>query len=427
MTDTSEKHHKIFYGWWIVGALFFIAAYFGGTFFYSFTAILDPIAAEFGWTYAQISVAASIRGMESGILAPLVGWLIDKWGPRKLLVSGILLSTIGIFFLSQANSLAAFYGSFFIISGGLSACINVIPMTVVGYWFRRRVSTATGVVVAGTAFGGFMIPLVTQMIDMFGWRMAMIYLGAGALVIFLPLAMVVRHKPEQYGYLPDGDTSVVQVTQKDKSAMQITDVDVDARRALKNRIFWFITIATLCSFLITNAVVTHVMTYLNTVGIERSLASFIASGIPIMTIVSRLGFGWLGDRFDKRWVMASGYILMFFGLLLFSTVTITRTWILIPFLIIFGLGYGAPIPVMPAILREYFGRTHLGTLIGLVMGIAMVGSIISPPLTGWIFDKFGSYQIAWFTCAGFAIIGTVSMIVIPSVHKMIETASRKRS
>lgn len=427
MTDTDEKQHKIFYGWWIVGALFFISAYFGGTFFYSFTAILDPIAFEFGWSYAQISVAASIRGMESGILAPLVGWLIDKWGPRKLLVSGIVLSTIGIFFLSQANSLAAFYGSFFIISAGLSACINIIPMTVVGYWFRRKVSMATGVVVAGTAFGGFMIPLVTQIIDMFGWRMAMIYLGVGALVIFLPLVMVVRHKPEQYGYLPDGDNAVLQITQKDISAVQVIDVDVDAKHALKSRIFWFITTATLCSFLISNAVVTHVMTYLSTVGIERSLASFVASGIPIMTIVSRLGFGWLGDRFDKRWVMASGYILMFFGLLLFTTVTMTSTWLLIPFLIIFGLGYGAPIPVMPAILREHFGSAHLGTLIGFVMGVSMVGSIISPPLTGWIFDTFGSYQIAWFICAGFAIVGTVSMISIPPVRKVIGTASSKDS
>jgi MFS family permease len=100
---------------------------------------------------------------------------------------------------------------------------------------------------------------------------------------------------------------------------------------------------------------------------------------------------------------------------------------LIPFIIIFGLGYGGPIPVMPAILREYFGRSQLGTLIGFVMGIAMVGGIISPPITGWIFDTFGSYQIAWFMCAGFAIIGAVSMISIPPVRNVIETASSKGS
>jgi MFS family permease len=422
MTDTNEKRHRIFYGWWIVSASFFILAYFGGIFFYSFTAILDPIASESGWSYAQISVAASIRGVESGILAPLVGWLIDRWGPRKLLMSGITIAALGTFFLSQANSLAAFYVSFVVISIGLTACTNIIPMTVVGNWFRRKVSMVTGIVVSGTAFGGLMIPVVTRIIDMFGWRMAMIYLGAGALVIFLPLALVIRHKPEQYGYLPDGDTAT-QIAQKDMSAVQVIDVDIDAKHAMKGRIFWFIATATVCSFLIANSVITHVMTYLGTVGIERSLASFVASGIPIMTIVSRLSFGWLGDRFDKRWVMASGYTLMFFGLVLFSTVTITRTWILIPFIILFGLGYGGPIPVMPAILREYFGRSQLGTLIGFVMGIAMVGGIISPPLTGWIFDTFGSYQFAWFMCAGFAIIGAVSMISIPPVRNVIETAS----
>jgi MFS family permease len=427
MTDTDRKQHKIFYGWWIVSASFFILGYFGGIFFYGFTAILDPVAVEFGWSYARISVAASIRGMESGILAPLVGWLIDKWGPRKLLMSGITIAALGTFLLSQANSLAVFYGSFVVISIGLSACTNIVPMAVVGNWFRRKMSMVTGIVVSGTAFGGFMIPLVTKIIDTFGWRMAMIYLGAAALVIFLPLALVIRHKPEQYGYLPDGDTATTQIVQKDISAVQVIDVDIDVKHALKSRIFWFIATATVCSFLIANSVVTHVMTYLSTVGIERSLASFVASGIPIMTIVSRLGFGWLGDKFDKRRVMASGYTLMFFGLVLFSTVTITRTWMLIPFIIIFGLGYGGPIPVMPAILREYFGRSQLGTLIGFVMGIAMVGGIISPPITGWIFDTFGSYQIAWFMCAGFAIIGAVSMISIPPVRNVIETASSKGS
>jgi MFS family permease len=418
MTDINEKQHKIFYGWWIVGALFLIAAYVTGIVFFGFSAILDPLASEFGWSYAQISVAASLRGVESGLLSPLVGWLIERLGPRKLFIAGIIITGTGLLLLSRINSLGTFYAVFFYISIGLSICTNVIPMTVVGYWFRRRVSIATGIVVSGTAFGGLLVPLVTSAIDTYGWRMTMVGIGIGALVIFIPIALIIRHKPEQYGYLPDGDISVNQVTDNDKLFDQINDMDIEVKQAVKGRIFWFIGLSAACHFLVVNAVITHVITYLGTIRIERSLASFVASSIPIMTIVSRLSFGWLGDRFDKRWVMASAYLLMFISMFLFNGAAIAGTWILIPFVILFGLGWGGPVPVLPAILREYFGRAHLGTLIGFVMGITMVGSIIGPPLAGWFFDTFQSYRGAWFTCAGIIITGLICLVSIPSVAKV---------
>jgi MFS family permease len=236
MTDTNKKRHKIFYGWWIVGALFLIATYVTGIVFFGFSAILDPIASEFGWSYAQISVAASLRGVESGLLSPLVGWLIDRWGPRKLFIMGIAITGTGLLLLSRINSLATFYAVFFFISIGLSVCTNVIPMTVVGYWFRKRVSIATGVVVSGTACGGLLLPLVTSAIDTYGWRMAMVGIGIIALVVFIPIALIIRHKPEQYGYLPDGDTSVNQVTNNDKLFDHTNDVDIEVKQAVKGRI-----------------------------------------------------------------------------------------------------------------------------------------------------------------------------------------------
>jgi sugar phosphate permease len=417
MTDTNEKHHKIFYGWWIVAALFFIAAYVTGIVFFGFTAILDPIASEFGWSYTQISLAASLRGIESGLLSPLVGWLIEKWGPRKLLLLGITITGIGLLLLSKVNSLATFYSAFFVISIGLSICTNVIPMTVVGYWFRRRVSIATGIVVSGTACGGLLVPLVTGAIDTYGWRIAMTGLGIGALVIFIPVAFIIRHKPEQYGLLPDGDTSVKQVNDNNRYPDK-PDIDIEVKQVIKKRIFWFIGIASACHLLIVNAVVTHVMTYLGTAGIARASSSIVASAIPIISIAGRLSFGWFGDRFDKRWVMVAGYLFLCTGLLIFNGIASTGTWLLFLFIIFFGLGYGGPIPIVPAILREYFGRAHLGTLIGFILGITMVGSIIGPPLAGWFFDTFHSYKGAWFTCAGIAVIGIICLASIPSANKV---------
>jgi OFA family oxalate/formate antiporter-like MFS transporter len=107
--------------------------------------------------------------------------------------------------------------------------------------------------------------------------------------------------------------------------------------------------------------------------------------------------------------------LIFFG---FSATA--GSWVLIPFIILMGIGYGGPVPMMPALLREYFGRVRLGTLLGVCMGAAALGSMIGPPLAGWVFDKLGSYQVAWFAFAGLLIAGMVSLMTTPSVshHKV---------
>jgi MFS transporter, OFA family, oxalate/formate antiporter len=422
MTELDQRQHKIFYGWWIVGALFIIAAYTAGIAFFCFTAILDPIAGEFGWSYAQISFAASLRGIESGILSPLIGWLIDRMGPRKLLVLGILLAGIGLFLLSRVNSLAAFYGTFFLISIGLSASTNVMTMTVVGYWFKRRVSVATGIVVSGTACGGLLVPLVTQMIDTYGWRMAMVLVSIGAIVILLPLSFIVRHKPEQFGYLPDGDSLVEQPSEKDRLIEQDPDADIDVKQVVKGRIFWHIGIASACHLLVVNAMITHVMPYLNTAGIARSLSSMVASMIPIVSILGRLSFGWFGDRFDKRRTMATGFALLCVSMLLFNAVASTGFWLLVPFIILCGFGYGGPIPLLAGIIREYFGRKRLGTILGFIMGITLIGSIVGPPMAGWIFDIFGSYRVAWLACAGITAAGLISILTIPSKSNEMKAA-----
>jgi MFS family permease len=325
-------------------------------------------------------------------------------------------------FLSRINSLAAFYGAFFIISIGLSICTNVIPMTVVGYWFRRRVSIATGIVVSGTACGGLFVPLITQIVDTYGWRTAMVMIGIGAIVIFVPVSLLVRHKPEQYGYLPDGDTPEEQASEENIFTDQDPDADVDVKQVVKGSVFWHLAIASACHLFVVNAVITHLMTYLRTIGIDRSISSMVTSTIPIISILGRLSFGWLGDRFDKRWVMATGFFFLLASMLLFNSLASAGVWLIVPFVILCGFGYGGPIPVIPAVIREYFGRARLGTILGFVLGITMLGSMMGPPLAGWIFDTFGNYRSAWFACAGIAAAGFISLITIPRISDFKKTA-----
>jgi len=200
---------KVFYGWWIVAACFAVALYVGGAVVYGFTAVFEPIASEFGWSYTQISLAASLRGLEMGLMAPLVGLLVDRWGPRRLTFAGAGLVGIGLMLLSQVNSLPMFYGTFGLVAIGTSACTSTVLMAAVANWFRRRVGIATGITASGFGASGLLVPVVTHLIDACGWRTAMVILGLEMLVVGLPLSLVLRHQPESYGYLPDGDESPV--------------------------------------------------------------------------------------------------------------------------------------------------------------------------------------------------------------------------
>ncbi len=151
---------RVFYGWWIVGASFLIAVYVGGVIFYGFTAFIEPIADEMGWSYTQISLAASLRGLETGFFAPIIGILADRWGSRRLIFCGALISAAGLMLLSTSNSLSTFYLSFVFIALGMSASTATVLMTAVANWFRKRIGLASGIAICGFGVGGLLVPLI---------------------------------------------------------------------------------------------------------------------------------------------------------------------------------------------------------------------------------------------------------------------------
>jgi len=152
----------MFYGWWIVIACSLIGFYVAGVVFYGFTAFFEPIREEFGWSYTQISFAASIRGLEMGIFAPFIGFLVDRFGSRKLLLWGTITVGSGLILLSQTHSLAMFYGSFLFIAFGAGGCASVVTMAAVANWFHKKVGIALGLMASGIGASGLMIPPIVQ-------------------------------------------------------------------------------------------------------------------------------------------------------------------------------------------------------------------------------------------------------------------------
>jgi MFS family permease len=218
----------------------------------------------------------------------------------------------------------------------------------------------------------------------------------------IPLSFVIRNKPEQYGYLPDGKLADGRISEHE---IQHEKVEISFRKALKKKSFLYLNLAEVMRFMVLTAVVLHIMPYLGSMGISRPTAGLVAAAIPLFSIIGRFGFGWLGDVFDKRYVIAVTFGFMGMGMLAFSHMQ--SKWAIYLFLFLFSPGFGGGSVLRGAILREYFGRDSFGKMIGILMGFASIGGIIGPTLAGWVFDTLGSYDFIWLVFAGCISLGII--------------------
>jgi MFS family permease len=404
LSDFMPKKGKIFYGWWIVAASFLMFLICGGTAFYGFTSFFNPMVDEFGWSAAQVSFAFSLRSVETGVMAPLIGFLTDKIGVRKIIVFGMALSGGGFILLSTIDSLSYFYGIFILLSIGTSSGLGMGQYVAVANWFAKKRTWAMAVMSVGFAFSGAVGPLLVWLIDQHGWRGTLVIMGVVMWVVGIPLGLVIRHRPEPYGYLPDGESPELSSQNGSLPGPSSTTapkpsppVDLTARQALMTRTFWMLIIFGTLTGFAQAAVNVHEMPYLTSVGISRELAGWVILGITGSSLIGRLGFGWLGDRYDKRYLLAIGAALQFIGVLFFGW--ISSPWMIIPFVMLYGPGYSSQIPLWPSIRADYFGLKHYATIGGLQSMAWIICGITAPLLAGWVFDVYDTYRPIWLAYA----------------------------
>ena len=389
----------------------------GGIAFYGFTTFFNPIAEEFDWSTAQISFAFSLRSVESGIMAPLVGFLMDKVGVRKIIIFGMIVAGLGLLLMSRTNSLLFFYGAFLMLSIGTSCGLGMGQYVAVANWFSKKRTWVMGIMSAGYAFSGAAGPVLVWLIGQYGWRSTMVIAGVAILATGIPLGLVIRHRPEPYGYLPDGKTQDVLPQSESASgkppatgtltADSPEQTGLSPRQAMMTRTFWLLIIFAILTGFAQSAISVHEMPYLTSVGISRETAGWAILGITGLSLFGRLGFGWMGDRYDKRYLLAIGAAVQFFGVLIFAGVS--SPWMLIPFLLLYGPGYASQIPIWPTIRVDYFGLKHYATIGGLqALGWTICG-ILAPVLAGWVFDTWGTYRPIWLA---FAITTAVAIPLV---------------
>ena len=396
---------KIFYGWRIVAAAAGIQCLQSGLLHQAFGAYVAVLSEELGWSKTALAGAAAVQSLESAVLGPLLGWIIDRSGAQRMIVFGIIIFGLGFIALSQIDTLAGFYGAIVMIAVGASFS-GYFPLTVaVVQWFEQQRARALSAMGFGLAFGGLAVPAVAWAMQSFGWRAAAFGSGVLLIVVGLPLSRVIKSRPEDHGETVDGlppPPPPITGMQPVAGAQR----EFTAREAIRTAAFWLLALGHGMSLLVVTAVSVHAITHMKeSLGYSLAQASLV---ITLMTVGQVCGvlLGYtIGDRFEKRYVAAICMLMHAAGMLMLTYAQ--GLPMLIAFAMLHGVAWGLRGPFMQAIRADYFGRTSIGMIMGLSGIIIALGQIGGPLVAGALADFTGNYRLGFTLLAVLAGLGSL--------------------
>lgn len=397
----TQSKGRIFYGWKMVAAACGMQFMQSALLLQALGAYIAVLRGEFGWSKTALSGAAVIMQMENALLGPIQGWIADRFGPRGMIMGAVVVFGAGFVLLSRVESLAGFYFAFVVLAVG-SALTGYFPLTVaLIQWFERKRARALSTMQLGFAAGGMAVPAVAWSLLTFGWRETAFASGVIVIVVGLPLASMLRGRPEDYGETVDG----VPVPSGRSAKPAAGDVqgtrDFTTKEALRTSAFWFISLGHGFALLTVSAVNVHAITHMKE-GLGYSIAT-AALVIGIMTFSQFSGILLalaIGDRIEKRLLAAACMFLHMAGLL---SLTYSVSFVMVVgFAVLHGLAWGVRGPLMGAIRADYFGRSSIGLIMGLSSMLALVGQVSGPMIAGILADATGNYR------TGFTVVALLS-------------------
>ena len=424
---------KIFRGWYVVTAAALINVYGAGVWFYGIPILYPALLDEFGWTAAGGAAIASLSRLEGSLEGPIVGWLVDRYGPRRLAIIGAIIFGFGYMVMSQISGdgygigplqMTAFSAFVLLYAGWMSIGYNTgfghASQAAVNAWFIKKRSRAFMLFSLGAGGSGLTVLAFGWGIANYGWRPTVFLSGVGIFLIIIPLSLVLVHKPEQVGLLPDGESPEdlkVQPSHSESATDSTTDGDViedeydfGVIEAIKTFSFWMIIVGTGSRSVAMTSVIIHQVKYLTDIrGISDIQASAALGATVTISVVGRTIFGWLGDYIDKRYLLIAATLLQAFGIFILANATnMALVWI---YAAIYGIAYGGGIPVYMAIVGDYFGRKNYATIRGFMQMFQIPATVTGPIFAGWVFDTTGNYQIAFTTFIGSMLVGIVFLFL----------------
>ena len=425
-TEKSPKiRQRIFFGWYMVAASVVTNTIFSAAYFQGFGVLIIPIQRTFGWDRWVISAAMSLRQLESGIVSPAVGFLLDRFSARRLIFWSAVISGVGFIGLSFTNGIVTFFLFFVVISLGASGVSHAVTWPVIiSRWFRRNRGLATGLAVTGPIFGSPIVILNTQIEEAVGWRVVLLGYGTLVLVGVTLLSMLVRDRPEPYGLRPDGDPpdEGASTERPTGPSRHRTDAGLTLHSVLRTKEFWLFTTYLSGTFAVNSAVQVHMIPYFQQdIGFTATWAAVVMSIVFIISGIGRIGGGYLLDRMDYRVVLAVVAAMMGLALLYLQVMPVKTVLATLPFALMFGVSFGCLVPMRGAVGSIMFGTRTIGGVLGLLQGGPIAAGVIGPFVMGMIFDLNGNYSMGIW---GLIVISALMMPLSLAMASPTELAKR---
>jgi MFS family permease len=398
----------------------FSAAYFQG-----FGVLILPIERTFGWDRWVISAAMSLRQLESGILSPAVGFLLDRFSARKLIFWSAIISGAGFLGLSAINGAAGFFLFFVIISIGASGVSHAVTWPVlISRWFRRNRGLAIGLAVTGPIFGSPIVIMNAHIEELYGWRVLLAGYGIVILIIVSLISMLVRDRPERYGLRPDGDPpdEAVSAERANEPAHRWPDAGLTLHAVFRTKEFWLFTSYLAGTFTINSAFQVHMIPYFQQdMGLTAAWAAMVMTIVFVISGVGRVGGGYLLDRVDYRMVLAAVAAMMGLSLLYLQVADVKTVLGTLPFALLFGVSFGCLVPMRGAVGSIMFGTRAIGRVLGILQGAPVAAGVIGPLVMGLIFDMNGTYSVAIW---GLVVLSALMVPLSLAMASPMELAKR---
>ena len=402
----------MFYGWWLVGITGLIMVIATVPLFHAITVWAVALEREFGWSRAQLGFALTFTRIESGLVGPLEGYLTDKVGTRRMVFVGLVILGGAFLFFSQVDNLWMFYLAYVLMAFGQGLGSWIPLMTMLNKWFNRRRASAIGWSNVVSRLGALLlIPTIAWTVDdepgRIGWRMTAMIVGITILVLAAPLSRLLRNNPDDYGALPDGEPPPTDASVTSPSAPR--EQDLTASEALRTPAFWFISLGHGFTSMVILAIMTHLGLMMVDKGYELEDAGFVVIVYTAVAMGFQLVGGYVGDRMSKR-----------VGLAFFTSVQAAGVMVLVfaqtlpmfyVFGILFGAGFGGRNPLTVAIRADYFGTASFGKILGFSTVPMNVLLLVAAPFAGWMYDRYGTYELAFLILAGLNAFGAVCFLM----------------
>jgi len=398
------KFKHLHYGWVtvIIATCLFAVQ---GIVVFTFGVFLIPLTTAFTWDRGVLSGAVSVAWLVSGLLAIISGRLSDRYGPRVLVTTSGLLVGAGFLLMSQINSLWQVYLARGFLMGVAGACVFIPIMSTIPRWFASKRGIAIGIVSAGFGLGGmFAPPLAQWLISGYGWRQAFLILGLIVLAINVPLAQFMKHSPQRMGLKPYGESGPIE--DKQPSAME----GVSFKQAIKTSRLWLFSVILAGFWFCMQVIIVHLAPYATDIGIPAAIAASMLAVIGGCSVIGRLFMGFISDRVSSRVALIACVTAATLALIWLTFAK--EIWMFYIFAVVFGIAYGAIVPLEITLPVKLFGLRSLGAILGGIMFISTIGGALGAPVAGSIFDAKGSYDLALLTSVIVSALALILSLVL---------------